>query len=175
MKAANNIILRIIFAFVLGILLIIRSSTVVNYLVITIGVLFLVPGLISIFGYLFQGRQSPERKFPLESIGSCLLGLALIIVPDFFVGALMYILSGVLILAGFFQIYGLFITRRHLKVPFFFYIIPAIILLIGIVILFNPFTVAETTFMVMGITCVIYSLSELFNYIKFRKNQAEIN
>ena len=85
----------------------------------------------------------------------------------------MYILVGVLILAGFFQIRGLFIARRHINVPVVFYIIPTVVLITGVVILFNPFTVAETTFMVLGIACVIYSISELVNYLKFLKKSNE--
>jgi len=170
MKAINNITIRIIFALVLGAVLIVWPATAINYLVITIGALFLVPGLISIAGYFLRRRQSSETMFPIESIGSCLLGLALILIPDFFVGALMYILAAVLILAGFFQIRGLVIVRRQIKIPLGFYIFPVIILITGVVILFNPFKVVETTFMILGIACVAYSISELVNYLKFLRN-----
>ena len=170
MKSINHIVLRVIFALVLGVILIARPSTAINYLVMTIGVLFLIPGLISIAGYLFRSKQSSETMFLIESIGSCFLGLALILAPGFFVGALMYILAAVLILAGFFQIRGLAVIRQQIKVPVGFYITPAIVLLVGVIILFNPFAVVETTFMILGIACVIYSISELVNYWKFLKN-----
>ena len=170
MKAINYTSLRIIFALLLGIILIARPSTAINYLVMTIGVLFLIPGLISISGYLFRRRQSSDTMFLIESIGSCFLGLALILAPDFFVGALMYILAVILILAGFFQIRGLTVIRQQIKIPVGFYITPAIVLISGVVILFNPFAVLETTFVILGIACVIYSISELVNYWKFLKN-----
>ena len=173
MKAINNVILRVIFALVLGVILIARPSTAINYLVMTIGVLFLIPGLISIAGYLFR-KQPLEAMFLIESIGSCLLGLALIFAPGFFVGALMYILAIVLIIAGFFQFRGLVVVRQQIKIPVGFYIIPAMILITGVVILFNPFKVLETTFMVLGIACVIYSISELVNYLKFLKNSNKV-
>jgi len=173
MKAINHTILRVIFALVLGVILIARPSTAINYLVVTIGVLFLVPGLISIAGYLFR-KQSLEAMFLIESIGSSFLGLALIFAPGFFVGALMYILAVVLIIAGFFQIRGLFFVRQQIKIPVGFYIIPAMILITGVVILFNPFKVLETTFMVLGIACVVYSISELVNYLKFLKNSSKV-
>ena len=170
MRAINSVALRIIFALALGVILIIRPATAINYLIIIIGVLFLIPGLISIIGSLFRSEQSPKTIYLIESIGSCFLGLALIIAPDFFVGALMYILACVLIIAGFIQIRGLVITRQHIKIPAVFYIIPVMILLTGVVILFNPIKVIETTFLILGITCVIYSVSELINYLKFLKN-----
>ena len=170
MKAINNITLRIIFALVLGAVLIAWPATAINYLVITIGVLFLISGLISILGYLIRNNRSSEKKFSIESIGSSLLGLALILAPAFFVGALMYILAVVLILAGFFQIRELFIVRKHIEIPVGFYITPAIVLLIGLIILLNPFSVVETTFMILGVACIIYSISELVNYLKFLRN-----
>ena len=170
MKAINNTTLRIIFALALGIILIIWPSKTINYLVIIIGILFLIPGLISIMAYLSRNRQSPATMFLIESIGSCFLGLALIIAPGFFVGALMYIIAIVLIFAGIFQIHGLIAFRRHTKTPIGFYVVPTIVLITGLVILFNPFTVVETTFMILGVACVIYSISELINYLKFVKN-----
>jgi Uncharacterized conserved protein len=169
MEVINNTILRIIFALILGVILIFWPSTAINYLVITIGILFLIPGLISIIGYLSRSKQSPETMLVIESIGSCFLGLVLIIAPAFFVGALMYIIAIVLILAGFFQLRGLFTYRRNIKIPTVFYIVPAIVLIIGLVIIFNPFRVIETTFMILGIACVVYSISELINYLKFTR------
>ena len=174
MKAINHIILRIIFALVLGFILIARPLIAINSLVITIGLLFLIPGLISIFAYLFKNRQSLETIFLIESIGSCFLGLALILAPVFFVSALMYILAGILILAGVFQIHGLYAVRRNIEVPFGFYISPVLVLLTGVLILFNPFTVVETAFIILGAACVIYSLSELVNYLKFLRKSNNI-
>ena len=167
MKTVNNIILRVAVALILGVVLIVWSSTVVDYLVITIGALFLIPGLISVFGYFFRDKQSSEKTFPFDSIGGALLGLALIIVPSFFVGILMYILAGLLILAGILQIRSLFIVSRQFRIRSTFYAIPIVILLAGLVILFYPFETLQTAFIFLGIICVLYALSELVNYLKF--------
>ena len=167
MKAINNVVLRILFAVILGVLLIVWPLEAINYLIMAIGILFLLPGFISIFGYLFQEERSSETLYLIESIGSVLLGLALIIVPDFFVGALMYILTALLIFAGIMQIRALFLVRKRIRTPFAFYLTPIAVLLVGGIILFNPFKVIETTFMILGIACVIYSISELINYVKF--------
>ena len=166
MKPINNL-LRIVLALSLGALLIACPATAALSMVIIIGSLFLIPGLLSIIAYLFRDKETSSRRFPVESIGSCLLGLALIIVPGFFVGFLMYVLAGLLILAGFLQIRDLFMVRKVVKIPLFFYIVPVLILLMGVAILFNPFEIIETTFMVTGIVCIVYSISEAVNYLKF--------
>ena len=166
MKPINNL-LRIVLALSLGALLIACPATAALSMVIIIGGLFLIPGLISIIAYLFRDKETSSRRFPVESIGSCLLGLSLLIVPDFFIGFLMYVLAGVLIFAGFLQIRDLFSVRKIVEIAPFFYIIPVLILLMGVVILLNPFKVIETTFLVTGIVCVVYSVSEAVNYLKF--------
>ena len=173
MKPINNL-LRIVLALALGALLIACPAKAALSMVIIIGGLFLIPGLLSIIVYLFRDKETSSRRFPIESIGSCLLGLALLIVPGFFVGFLMYVLAGILIFAGFLQIRDLFSVRKVVAIPMFFYIVPVLILLMGIVIIFNPFKVIETTFMVTGIVCIVYSVSEAVNYLKFLRKSKRV-
>lgn len=52
MKTMNYSIIRCICALVLGVLLVAWPEAAILYLVITIGALFLVPGLFSVFGSL---------------------------------------------------------------------------------------------------------------------------
>ena len=74
------------------VLLVAWPEAAILYLVITIGVLFLVPGLFSLSGYLIRGKQDGSR-FPIAGLGSLLFGLWLMIMPAFFVGILMYVLG----------------------------------------------------------------------------------
>lgn len=53
----NYSIIRCICALVIGVLLVAWPEAAILYLVITIGVLFLVPGLFSLSGYLIRGKQ----------------------------------------------------------------------------------------------------------------------
>lgn len=94
----NYSIIRCICALVIGVLLVAWPEAAILYLVITIGVLFLVPGLFSLSGYLIRGKQDGSR-FPIAGLGSLLFGLWLMIMPAFFVGILMYVLGAVLVLA----------------------------------------------------------------------------
>ena len=87
----NYSIIRCICALVIGVLLVAWPEAAILYLVITIGVLFLVPGLFSLSGYLIRGKQDGSR-FPIAGLGSLLFGLWLMIMPAFFVGILMYVL-----------------------------------------------------------------------------------
>ena len=125
----NYSIIRCICALVIGVLLVAWPEAAILYLVITIGVLFLVPGLFSLSGYLIRGKQDGSR-FPIAGLGSLLFGLWLMIMPAFFVGILMYVLGAVLVLAG-----------------------------------------AAVPFIILGVSSIVYGLSDLINIIRFRQKK----
>lgn len=172
MKAMNYFVLRSIFALVLGILLVVWPEVAINYLVITIGVLFLVPGLVTLIGYFARNKKDGEetRVFPVAGIGSLLFGFWLMIMPSFFVNILMYILGFILVLGGIQQIASLVSAKKWTYVPFGFYIVPVLLLISGIIVLVNPFSVASAAFIMLGICSIVYGLSELFNGFRFRRS-----
>ncbi|KAA3997872.1 DUF308 domain-containing protein [Bacteroides ovatus] len=142
-------------------------------MVITVGVAFLIPGVISLFGYF--GRKRPEGeaapRFPIEGIGSLLFGLWLIVMPEFFADVLMFLLGFILIMGGVQQIASLSMARRGMPVPGAFYLIPSLILIAGIIALFNPTGARNTAFIIIGISSLVYSLSELINWFKFARRR----
>lgn len=168
MKTMNYSVIRCICALVLGILLVVWPEAAIIYLVIAVGVLFLVPGLLSVFGYLSRGRQQ-GMPFPVAGLGSLLFGLWLMIMPAFFVGILMYVLGAVLVLAGVSQVVNLSAARSWTVVPGGFFVVPVLVLLAGIVVLFNPFTAAAVPFIVLGVSSIVYGLSDLVNIVRFRQ------
>ncbi len=169
MKAINYSLVRILFALIVGLILIIWPGAAVNYLVITVGILFLIPGIIALIGYLSSKPKQSGARFPIEGIGSILFGLWLIVMPDFFANILMYVLGFILILAGIWQLASLNIARKQMKVPGGFFIVPFLILLMGVIVIFFPADVRNTTFIIIGITCLVYSINELVNYFKFSR------
>ena len=104
MRNFNYYALSSICALIIGILLVVWPGEAVRYLVITIGVLFMLPGLIGVFGYLATAKRRQEAGiksvFPVAAVGSALLGFWLMIMPDFFITTLMYVLGVLLVLAG---------------------------------------------------------------------------
>lgn len=164
----NHSFIRSIFGLIIGLVLIVWPELAADYLVITLGVLFIFPGLLGLVSY-FAAQKDLKPRFPVESIGSLLLGLWLLIMPSFFANVLMILLGVVLLLGGFQQLYMLFRARKWTTVPGFFFITPVLITLAGIFILFNPLSARNTTFIIIGATCVIYAVSELINTLSFQK------
>ena len=170
MKVINYSLVRILFALIVGLILIIWPDVAVNYLVITVGILFLIPGIISIIGYIAsRPRETAGVRFPIEGIGSIFFGLWLIIMPNFFANILMYVLGFILILAGIWQLASLNIARKQMRVPGGFFVVPFLILLMGVIVIFFPADIRNTTFIIIGITCLVYAINEFVNYIKFSR------
>ena len=169
----NGSILRCILALILGLVLILWPEAVVTYLVMTIGVCFILPGLFSLLNYFTRQKQEgePAPMFPIDGAGSILFGAWLVVMPQFFVSILMYILGALLIIAGIQQILTLVSARKWSFVPYGFYVIPTLILITGIMILIYPFGAAANTFVIFGVACLIYGLSELINWYKFRPRE----
>ena len=168
MKMMNYSVIRGICAVVIGLLLVVWPETAILYLVIAIGALFLIPGLVSIVSYVMNGRKL-RMPFPIVSVGSSLFGLWLMISPAFFVGIVMYVLGVVLVFAGISQIITLLNTRSWTPVATGYFVIPVLVLLAGMVVLLNPFAAATIPFIILGVSCMVYGISDIINRIRFRK------
>ena len=169
MKTMYYSLFRILFALVIGLVLVFWANAAAGFFVITVGVDFLIPGVISLFGYFGRKRTEgePAPRFPIEGIGSLLFGFWLIMMPEFFADVLMFLLGFILIMGGVQQIASLSAARRWMPVAGAFYLIPSLILIAGIVALFNPTGARNTAFIIIGISSLVYSLSELINWFKF--------
>lgn len=171
MKTINNAILRSAFAILLGLVMVLWPEAAITYLVITIGVLFILPGLFSILGYFTRPKEvnGDNPMFPIEGAGSVLFGAWLVIMPGFFVNILMYVLGALLVVAGVQQIITLISARKWSTVPFGFYLMPVLILITGVMIIAYPFGAAANTFVIFGVAIMFYGVCELINWYKFRK------
>ena len=177
MKGISYSFLRAVCALVMGLLLVMFPEQAGNYLVITIGVVFMVPSLIGLIAYFTQDAAA-RRRFPVEGVGSRLFGLWLVIMPGFFANLLTFVLGFILLMGGIQQIASLMAARRWTVVPWGFYLLPVLILVAGLVALFNPMGVQRTTFLILGISSLLYALIELVSWFKFmrlRPKQGEEN
>lgn len=124
MRSINGAVLRSAFAMVLGFVLVLWPEAAITYLVITIGILFILPGLFAILSYFTRPKNENGEKpmFPIEAAGSVLFGAWLVIMPEFFVNILMYLLGALLVIAGVQQLVSLISARKWSNVPLGFYL-----------------------------------------------------
>ena len=148
--------MRIICALIIGLLLVLFPAQAGEYFVLTLGVVFMVPSLIGLISYLVQKPEN-RRRFP----------------PDFFADLLTFVLGFILVMGGVQQIASLMAARSWMKVPGGFYVVPLLILIAGVVALFNPTGVRSTAFIIIGVTCLVYALSELVTWMKFSSQRPQ--
>ncbi|MDA6987171.1 DUF308 domain-containing protein, partial [Escherichia coli] len=79
-----------------------------------IGICFIIPGLFSLLNYFTREKVEgePSPMFPIDGAGSILFGAWLVIMPQFFVSILMYVLGALLVLAGAQQLISLVSARK---------------------------------------------------------------
>ena len=86
----------------------------------------------------------------------------------------MYALGIILSYAGLSEIIQLTVARQWTRVPVGFYVTPVLVMLVGIFILFNPIESANLPFIILGVGCMVYGLSDMVNVIKFRRRNSDV-
>ena len=182
MQIIQSSLARAVSAIIMGVLLIKYREQTVTWLTIVIGILFFLSGVISCAAYfvarrresdvqLFDadGRQLSGFKvsFPLTGLGSIVLGLILALMPNAFISWLMFILAAMLIIGAIGQFVSLAAITRTFRVGIYFWIMPSVILLIGLRARIRPSAIAAAPLFVIGWCMLLYGVSESVNSIKF--------
>lgn len=181
-KLVQSSLLRALCAIVVGALLVKYREQTVTWLTVLIGVMFFVSGVFSCVTYLIErsrknsdvevfdanGRRlTPIRPvFPIVGLGSLLLGLILALMPSMFINSLMYILSAILILGAVNQFANLIAATRVARIGFYFWIMPSLLLLVGLVAVISPQSIASAPLFVIGWAMMVYGIVDLVNVLK---------
>ncbi|MCD8297374.1 MAG: DUF308 domain-containing protein [Prevotella sp.] len=182
MKVLQSSVFRAICAIVVGILLIRNPDSTVTGITIAIGAMFFISGAISCATY-FAAKSRKEENieeynaqgqlitpikpvFPIVGLGSVLLGLILMLLPDVFVKWLMYVLGAILLLGAINQFMALISANKVSRIPLWFWICPIIILLTGLFVILKPMETAGLPLIIIGWCLLLYGVSECINAIK---------
>ena len=79
------------------------------------------------------------------------------------------LLGFILVVAAVGQFVTLAAARQFGRIAPVSFLFPVLILIVGIVILFDPFSSAESVFILFGITAVFYGVTDLLNQYSIRK------
>lgn len=167
-------VLRATVALVVGFILVKWPDLAINYIIITVGLLFLIPGIIGLICYLIDKSKKEVKediKLPIESVGSILFGVCLALIPAVFADVVTIVLGVVLLLGGLQQIISLMIARKWSKISFAYYLVPLVIFLSGLYVLLYPSEARDTTFIIIGITALVYGVFELVKWFMFTRNK----
>ena len=168
----------------IGILLLALREQAMPFIVMCLGVLFMLPGIFTLALFLIPKlrRNSTSGSsaviIPIMAFGSLLLGLWMFLQPAFFVTIIMLILGAVMIIMGGTQIVSLLMAKKRVKVSLLLFFLPLLILLTGAIVLLNPFEAASVPFIILGVGAIVTALSDMINtlFLKFTRkgNRVEV-
>lgn len=189
MKVLQISAIRAIIVLVTGFLLVRYREETMTWMTITVGILFLLSGLVSCIAYYFEkekvakktakaeqqegqqeGQQEEENlkspSFPIAGVGSIVLGIILAVMPNTFITWVVYILAALLILGAVNQFMNLARSRQYARVPVYMWLFPTIILAIAILLISKPIETAQLPLLVLGWAFMYYGVLEFILIIR---------
>lgn len=125
--------------------------------------------------YLYdaQGNQiiGMRPNFPLVGLGSLIFGLVLALMPNVFIAWLMFILSAILIMGALTQMATLVSAAKMGRVGIVYWLMPTLLLLLGLFTLFKPSSIASAPLLVIGWAMLVYGVVEAVNAMKVSNNR----
>lgn len=185
MKVLQISAIRAIIVLVTGFLLVRYREETMTWMTITVGILFLLSGLVSCIAYYFEkekvakktakaeqqeAQQEEENlkspSFPIAGVGSIALGIILAVMPNTFITWVVYILAALLILGAVNQFMNLARSRQYARVPVYMWLFPTVILAIAILLISKPIETAQLPLLVLGWAFMYYGILEFILIIR---------
>ena len=186
MKVLQISAIRAIIVLVTGFLLVRYREETMTWMTITVGILFLLSGLVSCIAYYFEkekvakktatseqqeGQEEEEENlkspsFPIAGVGSIALGIILAVMPNTFITWVVYILAALLILGAVNQFMNLARSRQYARVPVYMWLFPTIILAVAILLISKPIETAQLPLLVLGWAFMYYGVLEFILIIR---------
>ncbi len=137
-----------------------------SWIVILIGAMFAIPGIFSIILGMRSKEKGGSTTGILTGIGATALGAFMILMPSSFTGILVFIFAGLLIIGGIYHIIFVAYLSRPFILPVYYYIIPILMVIAGIVLLTTSVrTLNNVVVLVTGVSFVLWSVSTLMEWI----------
>ncbi len=186
MRIIQSSLFRALCAIAIGGLLSAYPVETAKWVIIAIGALFLCSGIASCAVYFLAKPHALEEgvtlsdaagriirpaapTFPIVGVGSLILGLILMLMPETFRDLLVYILAVVLIIGAVSQLVALDRARRIGHLPWAFWVCPSLVLLAGVLAVFRPSWVVAFPIYLVGISMILYGVVEIINLIKIHR------
>ena len=151
--------------------------------------LFLAPSIYSLIMLLFtnvpvEDAMHNPRYNLIPTIGGLSFGLLIVVKASLFVALLKYIFAILLLAGGLYYVFYLLFTRGRVSMPKWYFFLPSLVAIAGVVALVLPIESNPTLFLMTGVslialsvTSVVISYSEYVAYraaLKAAKADAEV-
>ena len=195
MRILQSSVFRALCAIVFGYLLVIYRNQMLHWTTIAFGALFFLSGLVSVIAYYAEKRRAANMAerlsamsemrgkemetpsedsirhslmpgFPIVGIGSMVLGVILAIMPTTFIHGMMYVIAGLLVLGALNMMFNLSMARKFASIGLGFWIMPLLLLVLGVLMIATPDLFAAMPFRILGWALIVYGVIECINAIK---------
>lgn len=195
MRILQSSVFRSLCAIVFGYLLVIYRNQMLHWTTIAFGALFFLSGLVSVIAYYAEKRRAANMAerlsamsemrgkemetpsedsirhslmpgFPIVGIGSMVLGVILAIMPTTFIHGMMYVIAGLLVLGALNMMFNLSMARKFASIGLGFWIMPLLLLVLGVLMIAKPDLFAAMPFRILGWALIVYGVIECINAIK---------
>ena len=185
MKVLEISAIRAIIVLVTGFLLVRYREETMTWMTITVGILFLLSGLVSCIAYYFEKEKVAKKtakaeqqeaqqeeedlkspSFPIAGVGSIALGIILAVMPNTFITWVVYILAALLILGAVNQFMNLARSRQYARIPVYMWLFPTVILATAILLISKPIETAQLPLLVLGWAFMYYGVLEFILIIR---------
>jgi len=177
--------------------MIITGALVVRYrqqtltgITVVIGVMFFVSGLISCVSFFSNRRKmsklpaengsqgaSPQPSMPscVVGLGCMLFGIVLALMPTTFLSFIEQILALLLIIGAISMMATLVALNREAKVHWAYWIMPTLILIVGIIVIAKPLELLSAPLFVTGWCMILYGVVDMLYTLKIYLYRRRMN
>ncbi len=167
----KSALIRSILAIAVGVLFCLFPTEMARWSVIVIGGIMVFGAVVSfaVKGFAKQRPLTPGDFLQLIFLAA--FGIFVIWEHEFFARFIMLCLGLLLVLGGGSQLSVVIGSRRILNVPLPFtaYLMPSALIVVGLLVCFDPFRSIEVLFIIFGIGAIFYGVNDLFTQIRLRR------
>ena len=183
MKVKSALLLSLLILVVGVVLIFLHNFDVFTALIIGLGIVFIIPGIISIFNLSAtknvvseDKKTKPNSRFQticglISGVGSVIMGICMIGWSDMFVKFIPMIFGTILTLGGCFHLCAMAMAMRPIRVPFWLYILPIALIAMGISIIFIDKSILLDYHIILmtGIGLIVFSINSFIEIWFTRK------
>lgn len=164
----TSIIFSIIFILI-GAFLLARPDDAIHLVSYALGIILLVWGLISVVQFFTDKESQNYLEFSfITGVFVLIFGIIILVKPEI-IASIIPLLLGVWMLVNGVTKLSYSLTINKNKNAASSIIISLIIVIIGILLIINPFSGAEKLVQILGITIIIYSVLDLLECLSIKK------
>lgn len=168
-----------VLVFVAGLLFVVlyfKGKGVFELVSIILGITFILTSCLSLISILTKERSYRREESAvswwrmLPDAGGLALGVLLVAANEFFAKSLAFIFATLLIIGALYKFWGLLSVRKTIVYPKWFYVIPSLILICGIVLFSIGIDAIQGVLsLIIGIAFIAYSINSLIEYVAYRR------